>query len=82
LQEFFEEFFIRHPRVPTVGGEDGRVQLFMGVGQPLRPLVVEIRQRPFFQLRGAIGVLGDHPRPADRPNSPLSLWERVRVRAN
>jgi hypothetical protein len=52
-EQAFEDFGIAESGWPAVGGEDGFVEFAMGVGQPSRPLVVEVREGAILALQFA-----------------------------
>ena len=47
LQQFAQGVVVGNVRGPPVGGRDGRIERRVRVGEPLRPIVVEARQRAF-----------------------------------
>ena len=49
-EEVFEDLFVRHAGIPAVGGEDGLVELAMGVVKPGGTFVVEVRERSLLEL--------------------------------
>jgi len=81
LQELFEDAFVGHVRAPggvscghRVGGEDGGVQLRVGVAEPGRHLVAELREPPLLWRPGSWAPrpyrirTGLSPAPARRHN--------------
>lgn len=55
-QEAGQDFFVRQVGRPAVGGGDRLVQGPVQVGEPLRALVVEVRERAPFQVRRGLLV--------------------------
>ena len=64
-EEGGEEVVVGHGGVPVVGGEDGGVEFLVGQVEPGGALVVEVGERAFFEVRGALFVFGDDARVAD-----------------
>ncbi len=57
-----QEIVIAHVGVPAVGGEDPFVEFAVGQIEPGGTFVVEIGQRPLFELLRTLFVLGHQPR--------------------
>ena len=81
LQELRQDLVVGEIGGPAVGGEHGLVEPAMGVGEPRRPLVVEVGQGPLGELLRAVGVEGLEAGPqigrAERGLVPLARGARI-----
>ncbi|MDZ4821148.1 MAG: hypothetical protein SGJ20_19480 [Planctomycetota bacterium] len=66
FQQLGQDLLVCEIGRPAVGGADGFVEFAMGQVEPGGTLVLEIRQRPLLEFLGAIFVLGNQARVADR----------------
>lgn len=51
LEQPGQDLVVTEVRRPTVGSEDGRIERSVGIGEPRRTLVVEVRKSPDCELR-------------------------------
>jgi hypothetical protein len=73
VQEAGEDLLIRQVRRPTVGGGDRLIQAAVGQVEPGGTLVVEIRQRPLFELFCRFFILGEQAGVADGAEA-VGVW--------
>ena len=79
-RQLLQNLFIAHGWIPAVGGEDGGVEFAVGEVEPGGAFVVEVGERAFFELIGALFVVGDYAGIADGADAIQIKKHRILVR--